>query len=225
MKLLLGICVGENVPSKFLVEFWRLMQPDPLPMVMGEGLHIAINRNHVVKSALQYPDWERLLFIDSDMLFSENLREIAESWEDPIVGGLYFRRRWPDFNPIPGYIKNPDHPLYQVLEFTDVQRMVSNPGLHPVDVLGTGCMGIRRDVLEMWAPDKMPWFDTAIREDGQEIIGEDVMFCHRATQQGIQLMVDTRIQCGHMGVITVGAETYAESYLAGELPGKKERAS
>ena len=208
---MLGVCAGENIPASFIRELWVLMQPEPMPLAMADGLYIERNRNRVVKSALETQGWDRLLFIDTDMLVSPNLRE------DPIVGGLYFRRRWPDYNPVPGYRGDPkDYPMYQAMAPGDVERVLKEPGLHPIDILGTGCMGIRRDVLEMWPENLMPWFQTMHSADGQIQVSEDVMFCQHAVEQGISMKLDSRIQCGHQGTVAVGAQTYAEMLLTRE---------
>lgn len=223
MKLMLGICAGEHVPASFIREFWMLMHPDPLPLAMADGIFVQRNRNRIVKSALETQGWDRLLFVDTDMLFTPGLREIAESWEDPIVGALYFRRRWPDYNPVPGYRSDEkSYPMYQAMAPHDVERVLKEPGLHPVDILGTGCMGIRRDVLEMWAEEYMPWFQMMHSADGQIQIGEDVMFCQHAVEQGIELKLDSRVQCGHQGTITIGAQTYAEMLLEAPTEGTSD---
>jgi hypothetical protein len=207
-RLLLGICGYDNVPFGFVRQLTGLYRDGFLPLVAAQGLHIQRNRNAVVKQALEAEGWDYLLFLDTDMVLPDSLRSRVEGYTDPVVGGLYFRRVWPDYRPVPGMLAEGDLPMYESLTPEQLEPMLDVPGLYPCDVLGTGCLAIRRDVLEGWPEALMPWFNVALSTDGQNLVTEDVWFCWQLKRQGIQAMLDTEARCGHIGSFTVGTNSY-----------------
>lgn len=208
MRLCLAVVAHETIPFSFLEEFEKIQGTDRLPLVTAKGFYVHLNRTRAVSKALYRDDWDRLLFLDPDMFWPENFREIAESWTDPIVGGLYFQRTYPNHRAVAGNFLGDKIPMFYPFGGNRLREMVDKPGLYPCDMIGTGCLGIRRDVLEEWTP--RPWFDTLVTEHG-EFIGEDVLFGWNAKRQGIRSMLDTRIVCDHKGAINIGLATYLQT--------------
>lgn len=208
-KVLIAVAAGKYVEANFINEIHKIASGRHIPFVMAQGLYVHQNRNIAVKKALELEGWDRMLILDTDMTLPDNLMERAEAWKSPIVGGNYFRRGNPNVSPIAGMFVNPDEgPLYKAFEPKRMLKMLDAPGFYKADVLGTGCLGIRRDVLENWPQDKMPWFQALLTADGTEILTEDVEFCWACKQQGLQLLLDTTVQCGHAGSFISGEETY-----------------
>ena len=206
----MAICGYEAVPFDFLPQLVNLYRDGPLPLVTARGLYIQANRNNCVKRALEVTGWDYMLSLDTDMVLPNCLLERVRSYTDPVVGGLYFRRQWPDYGPIPGNMDQTEVPQFTRLTDEQLDPMLADPGLYPCDVLGTGCMAIRRDVIENWPQDMMPRFATMTSQDGVDIVTEDVYFCWRLKQQGIQPMLDTQVRCGHVGPFTFGTKTYLQ---------------
>lgn len=72
------------------------------------------------------------------------------------------------------------------------------PGeLVKADATGAGCLLIHRDVFET-IPSRKPfrWFQHEQR--GEDLFGEDVVFCERAKDAGFQLYIDTSVKAGHI---------------------------
>jgi predicted O-methyltransferase YrrM len=124
---------------------------------------------------------------------------------------MYWRRRYPNYAPVPGMMSaSEDLPQFRGLSPDQLVPMLDKPGLYPMDVLGTGCLAIRRDVFEGWSDECRPIFDTMLAVDGEDIVTEDVWFSWKLKQQGIQPMLDTAVCCGHNGSLTIGRDTYLQ---------------
>jgi hypothetical protein len=210
-RVLVAVCGYHDVRFGFIEQIAHLFRRGPLPLVTAEGLYIQISRNMAVRKALESPDWDYLLSLDTDMIFPDSLLDRVEQYTDPIVGGFYTRKQYPDYGPISGNMDQVEVPQFTRLSESELVPMLDNPDLYPVDVLGTGCLAIRRDVLENWPDDMRPWFATMTTTDGCDIVTEDVYFCWRAKQQGIQPILDTQVRCGHVGPMVFGAKTYRQA--------------
>ena len=67
-------------------------------------------------------------------------------------------------------------------------------GVFPVKHCGLGFALIQRDTFERIS---FPWFNWPEEEDGTSV-GEDVWFCHRVRQAGLQIFCDGAVVCGHV---------------------------
>jgi hypothetical protein len=182
-------------------------------------------RNNLVRKFLETPaKW--LVFVDDDMLFPigrpgfvRQMGRLPNSYPDaplaisaiprlishglPIVGATYFTRHPQSLavnslRASSGYLDN-------VTTFADK--------VMPCEWVGTGLLAIHRSVFEKMmgeipeirpANDTMPWNFFQPGADGS---GEDVAFCRRALQIGIQPHVDTMLQALHIGNGVYGMHT------------------
>ncbi len=78
---------------------------------------------------------------------------------------------------------------------------LSADGLLPVESVGTGCLMLRRRVLEAIP---FPWFEHPVPG-----IGEDTSFCVKARRHGFPVYMDTELCAGHIEVRPVGDEEAA----------------
>lgn len=147
---------------------------------------IAHNRNTIVKEFLA-KDYDFLMMVDCDVVPPVNILDLTEL-NLPIAGGLFYT--WQD------QTKPPLIPLVMKKFEGGYRAMLDirpNQGLKEVDAFGTGCMIIRRDVLEkVKAPFMRKW-----SEDGLQELGLDFYFCERAKKLGFQSYVHTNYPCGH----------------------------
>ena len=67
-----------------------------------------------------------------------------------------------------------------------------------VDRVGTGCIIIRRDVLEGF---KAPFSAVVNEEDGTRARGEDITFCDKARERGVKIWVNWDYICSHYKTI------------------------
>lgn len=115
-----------------------------------------------------------------------------------VVGGLNFRRGEP-YDPC-AYILGDEGKYHPIAEW--------EKGLIKVDALGTGCIAIAREVFEQIEP---PWFYNDYSKVWEDIWpGEDIGFCTKCRQAGIELYVDTRVTSPHLIDAVVEESAYRE---------------
>lgn len=168
----------------------------PRPITGQTAVHSI--RNLLCQHFLEQRKEPYLLFLDHDMMYPGDLLVHVGGYREPIVSGTYFIR---DFDrPLPvAYEFRADgkHLRYlikEVYEWTEEEAR----GLHQVDVVGAGCLAIRRDVL---AAMKGDWFQGSIG-------AEDVYFCRRARELGFPVYLDTRLVCRHLQQMGIGVNWF-----------------
>jgi hypothetical protein len=159
---------------------------------------ITMARNALVHEFLK-TDATELLFIDSDVIVNPDdiLRLMAQSGDKDITAGMYPRRA-------------KDEKFFADLHYTDSGDLEFNGSMMRVKRAPTGFMLIQRHVLEQmvfahpeWTYEKSPTeqmsavFDFAI-VDGK-YVGEDYLFCDRATKMGFTVYIDVDISLPHIG--------------------------
>ena len=161
---------------------------------------ITMARNALVSEFLK-TDAEELLFIDADVVVEPDdvMRLLAQSEGRDIMAGMYPRRA-------------KDKNFFLELYRDDTDSLVFEGPLLRVNRVGTGFMLIKRHVIEALIDEHPEWsvenrqgdgyvsavFDFAIK-DGK-YIGEDYLFCDRATEAGFKVWVDVEINLPHIGV-------------------------
>jgi hypothetical protein len=156
---------------------------------------------------------DAIWFVDSDTLPSANSFELLKVDAD-IVAGVYpiYRRERKDMIPLDWsfYRRTGDHQYhYKVLE--DYEGKVTT-----ADAAGTGCMIIRRNVIEHFAKDVprdrdgIPAIFQWPREcTGRDITSDDFDFCDRTKEAGFTLKVHTGVRWGHLKTKDL-ADTYQQ---------------
>ena len=157
---------------------------------------ITMARNALVHEFLK-TDATELLFIDADVIATADdmLRLMAQSKD--ITTGAYPRRA-------------KDQNFFADLYFDANGDLEFDGSLMRVERAPTGFMLIQRHVIEQmvfahpeWTYEKSPTekmsavFDFAI-VDGK-YVGEDYLFCDRATQMGFKVYIDVDISLPHVG--------------------------
>lgn len=156
-------------------------------LIMPVSSHISRNRNLAAHELLK-GDYDWLLFWDSDIGLEEGflkkMLETAYKHDADIVCGCY-KMKEENGKYVLG-IKNGDR--YENL--TEIRQV------REVDAGGTGCLLIKRRVLEALSE---PWFTI---EDGNNlfVLPEDFRFCKLAKEKGFKIMADPRFKTHHFGV-------------------------
>jgi hypothetical protein len=159
---------------------------------------ITMARNALVHEFLK-TDATELLMIDSDVIVTPDdvLRLVAQSGDKDITAGAYPRRA-------------KDKKFFTDLYFNANGDLEFDGSLMRVKRVGTGFMLIQRHVIEKmvaahpeWTYEKSPTehmsavFDFAV-VDGK-YVGEDYLFCDRATEMGFTVHIDVDISLPHVG--------------------------
>ena len=150
---------------------------------------ISHNRSLIVKRMLER-DYDYLIMIDgSDVIPQFNPLDLIELNKD-VVGA-----------PVPQWHKTD---IYWVAVDKTKEGYLPIPperrvGLQLVDAIGTGCICIRRNVLEhIKAPFENKW-----SEDGTMITTEDFYFCEKAKQAGFEIWIDWTKVCDHIKEVSL----------------------
>lgn len=156
--------------------------------VSTESSIVANSRNQIVDAA-KHLGAEKVLMIDSDIMFNYDVLERLLSHAKEIVGGLYKRRS----------------PPHEVLGTPVDRRAGDRAGLIEMEVLPTGCILIDMSVFRVLQGPRETAAVPAFRfgeEDGK-IVGEDVQFSRDARAAGFRLWADCDIPLGHISSIVL----------------------
>lgn len=195
---------------------FALAQLMPKAMQLGVSIYlsdlsncsiITMARNALVHEFLK-TDATELLFIDADVVVQPDdvLRLMAQSGDKHITAGAYPRRA-------------KDQKFFADLYLDDNGDLEFDGSLMRVKRVGTGFMLIQRHVIEQMVAAHPEWsyenkntdeqlsavFDFQI-VDGK-YVGEDYLFCDRATQMGFTVHIDVDISLPH-----VGQETFERNF-------------
>lgn len=149
------------------------------------GVPWDVARNMLVKEALKDPLVTHLMWIDTDIVFeqppdpNEAIHRLIQC-NEPIVSGIYRARQKSGFN----YAMCFKHPQ----GFVPIKEWTGN--WLKVDVVGFGCVLVRREVFERIPYPWFLWID--------EHPSEDFNFCLKAAEHGYKVMVYTDVRCSHI---------------------------
>lgn len=171
--------------------------------VFAQGSLIYDARNQLASMAVA-GGYDRMLWLDSDMLFDPDLMErLYADLDDGLdmVGGLYFTRRLP-IKPV-AYAR-----LWNETNgdgFIPHADPITSWGTEPleVDAVGFGAVAMNVSVCESVRKAFGLPFTPMLG------YGEDLSFCARARDTGFKVYVDPRIKLGHVGMRTYTEADYA----------------
>ena len=179
-------------------------------------------RNYLTRMFLESKA-DKLWFLDDDMLPNESTLRLLNVDADIAAGRMFmFDHSNPELQKEAGLklcamVASEDTPG----KFRPIAPAVGSPLVHDVDVVGTGSMLIRREVIEdarMQLPTAYVDVDGAARDlgtdtkdpnwspavwrtiykpNGQRLKGEDIDFCERARALGYSVKVDLGATLGH----------------------------
>lgn len=159
---------------------WLDTVPQHIHKIKPMGGQIARQRNEGANR--MRGEW--VAFVDSDTVPLMHTIPQLLSHNLPIVGAIYVQRYAPFFTA-----------TVQAYEPAQMWKLEDLPrrGLLPVPATGTGCLLVRREVLEK-VP--YPWFKIGQLEP--DILNEDVSFCMQAAEYGFPTHLDCDMRVGHV---------------------------
>lgn len=174
----------------------------PGPVIGLAGMPYDMARNQLCQASLD-GGFDYVFHYDSDVIPPPDavLRLVAHNL--PVVSGVYCRRSPP--HAIPVMLKD--------------GKWISDPPrdkIIDVDLVGAGCLLIRRDVLQRLPPLDPQlgrhWFSWRVDRGHMlppgEGLSEDFSFCLHCRKHGIPVKVDTSIMCQHVGLAKAGLHTF-----------------
>ena len=142
-------------------------------------------------------DYDYIMWIDSDMVFQpEQFFKLIDHDKD-IASGMYMMQDNINYATVKRMDENffAKNGYYRFLQREDIKRMKDKP--FKVDYTGMGWMLVKYGVIEKL---KYPWFyprKKTYPNGWEEFVSEDVEFCHRVKEAGVDVWVDPTIIVGH----------------------------
>lgn len=228
--------VDFEVMTQWIETLRRVHWPGPCfvqPEIYSASAWIGVVplRNRVVYEALRRADeWDDLLWIDADHKVGPGLFERIQEHDGRygILGGCYYARSHPfEIQAVQG----PDERGFWLLDARVAVPALMTGASAVIEVagVGTGCMLVRKDVLErmteirgegnVFRAERIPWDQQlAAIAEGQQISGiltEDYLFCCDAKEllgERTHLDFDPRMETGHVGTETRDRRHYLASH-------------
>jgi hypothetical protein len=218
----------DKVHGNHLLHNSGLMNSGSAVFVWGRSTELSHARNTATAAFLNSEsDW--LLWVDTDIGFEphalEKLLSVADPDTAPIVGGLCFIEGEFSHDFRGGLRSSLAPTLY---DWAWIEPKSGMPGTYKmvarqewatdavtrVGATGCGLLLVHRTVFEKisdWnrkndAPPHI-WYDRIPGADG-ELCGEDISFCLRAHEVGLQVRVHTGVTTTHQKTVWYGAEDY-----------------
>lgn len=227
-QVVIGLPHLGDLPGYFVDSLIHTITSPPgiASVIRVERNTVDVSRNIIARTFLGNPNATHLFFMDADMSFPSGVVQRLVDADKDIVGGTYFSRTETPVPHVYKYSHDQDGMTwYRTMgkEFATWAKnhpeamTGSNARLFPVwedslqrcDALATGCMLIKREVLEKV---RDPWFEFWPGSFG----GEDFRFCEAATSAGFEVWADFGVQCAHeMRNYFVGAEDFVELFRIG----------
>lgn len=195
-KVLIAVITDENIHYKVVGVLCQIMIANTkyeidtcISAMRGIGEH----RNMMVKTFLE-GDADYLLFIDADNPPPHNVLDLIDL--DKEVIGLPTPIQ---MSPIQGLTEI----FWNVFGDDDKPIKYSGKGLEEVNMVGSGVMLIRRDVLE-----KLNNPFTTVRNGADlRIVGTDTAFCKKCKKQDIKVWTHWDYKCDHFKTINLNTLT------------------
>lgn len=185
-KILIAVPCMDMVHATFAQSLASLNKVGQCAVAFNACSLIYDSRNKLAAKAMK-DEFDYVLWLDSDMVFSPDILEKLIADDKDIVSGLYFRRSHP-YSPV----------IYKDSELKDGRLVWSDYTDYPKEELfkvagaGFGCVLMKTDVIFDMAGKFGDWFTPLYSS------GEDLAFCYRARELGYEIWCDSRIRCGHM---------------------------
>lgn len=150
---------------------------------------ITYNRNMIVHDFLA-SGCDYLLMCDTDIVPPLSILNLVDFDKD-IISPVCFTATGKNINPL--VLKRNEEGQYNVVNLDD------EAGLVECDAVGTGCIIIRRNVLEdpRWQETEGAWFKNEYNNNGKKTEGNDLAFCKRAQKFGYKIFCHTNYFCSH----------------------------
>ena len=210
-RILIGITTAESVSYATLGSIYNLIVPDDCETILKvvHSYNVADGRNELVDIMFN-EGCDYIFFVDSDVILPPNALMGLYGMDWYFSVGTYPRK---ELKTIKAQIENDEtvpttlyfhedrnkeayHPFY--LPFSELEE----GKIIPVDCCGLGCALIRSDLFEKI--DKPYFFfahegDPSDPENKGYCHGEDMYFCRKVIQAGIQIWAHGSVLCGHIG--------------------------
>jgi hypothetical protein len=156
---------------------------------------------------LKDPDATHLFFCDNDLHIQKDAINLLLSLDVPVAGGCY---------PSVKVDKDNHCQIYPYLILQRNKGWVANwfDGPLEVEIAGSGCMLIKREVLEAL---DYPWFRWVEKPDFDahdiDTVSDDVDFCRRVRAEGFRVVAHGNVRCSHFKNLDISNLIHADTTI------------
>ena len=200
LKYLIAIPCGNYMPTPTVAALTHMNRVGLSRVTFLQNSLVYDARHKLIAEAIA-TEADRVLFLDSDMVFDSHLMErLAADMDEgrDFVCGLYFRRTFPT-NPI----------LFKTVNImggedkSELYADYPRDSLFEIEGCGFGAVMLSTELLKD-VVGRFPYPFAPI----PGCFGEDIAFCWRAKELGYKLWCDSRIKVGHVGFYVFNETTY-----------------
>lgn len=204
IRTLIAVPCMEMVHTDFMQAFVMLKRVGDTRFGITKCSMLHDARNTFASKAIQ-GGYDRVLWLDSDMVFKPDLMERLSADMDEgreFVSALAFKRVAPIDPVIYGSLTElEDAPgLYRADALADYPE----DQLFRIEGSGFGAVMVSTDLIKRIWDRYGPPFNYVAN------LGEDLSFCWKARQIGAELWCDSRVKAGHIGSMVFDEEIYRE---------------
>lgn len=187
MRILIAIPTSGVIETVTFKSIYNLDIPKDCEVSFDvvSGYGAARARNLIAQKCID-GGFDGVLMVDADMDIPQNALNLCLEGNEPIVLGTYPRRGDASVSELFRATSS---------DFTDQIKMIDLP-FDRLEVKGggMGCALIRRSVFESL---KYPWF-SFVEYQNRQILSEDLYFCDKSAKNGLKIIADGRVRCGHI---------------------------
>lgn len=189
MKILLGMPCMQTIPYKTVASLLSTAERGKVEPLFISGSLVYDSRDEIARFAVDN-DYDYVLYVDSDMVFSSDDLNRLLSHDENICSGLYVTRHGENKNVCYSkVITRRRFPFRSPRLIHDT--MIAGYGT--VEAVGFGFCLIKTSVLKSMFKRYKSLFEPF------KGVGEDIAFCLRARQCGYKIFVDRDVKLGHIG--------------------------
>lgn len=204
-KYLIAIPCFDTVYTDFMLSMLNMKRVGKCFCQVEKSSLIYNARNNLVQQAIDN-DFDRILWLDSDILFEPDLMpRLAEHLDNGIeyVSGLYFKRQYPT-EPVCFKTITQMQEGREIVTKALIYEDYPKDQLFEIDATGFGAVMMTVDLAKR-VKDKY-----GLPFSPHLGLGEDMSFCWRAKQVGAKLYCDSSIKLKHIGSIAYTESTYLQ---------------
>ena len=196
MKLLIGVPTLDYVNVEFMKCLMRLImrlkdQGIEFDLEINSGTLVYLARERIAHKAIN-EGFTHVLWLDSDMVFNEDILDDLMFCGKEFVTGIYHARR-------KGYASV----IFKHIGLNNIERFEEYPNeTFQIEGCGFGCVLTSVELLKAVCMKNGTCFTPL------PSLGEDIAFCKRALELGYKLWCEPSVICGHIGHITIYPEDH-----------------
>ena len=205
MRTLIAIPCMDMVHTSFMKSLLALIRVGDTQVSITCSSLIYDARNKLAGQAVT-EGYDRILWLDSDMVFNPDLlMKLSADMDEgrELVSALYFKRKVP-FTPVlyKNLLYNHDKEKNELQIGLDTYTDYPQNSIFPVAGCGFGCVLMSTDLINRVGKTFGHPFAPLLG------MGEDLSFCYKVSQLGVEMFCDSRVKMGHVGFGTITEETY-----------------